>query len=95
MSAAPPGRGCATGAIWPDAPPTASGVNTVQVVPVPEPVNSLASGHTWLAVFAIIALATGNLDEAILLMLADIAHQLHQMRADGRDYFGNQDHGDQ
>jgi len=58
------------------------------------PVNSLASGHVWLAVFAIAALATGNIQEAFLLILADIAHQLHQMRADARDYSDNQDQGD-
>lgn len=47
-----------------------------------EPVNSLASGHVWLALFAIAALAMGNIEEAAILMLGDIAHQLHQMRAD-------------
>jgi len=59
-----------------------------------EPVNSLASGHVWLAVIAIAALAMGNIEEAAILMLADIAHQLHQMRADGRDYLDNQEQGD-
>lgn len=60
-----------------------------------EPVNSLASGHVWLAVMAIAALAMGNIEEAAILMLADIAHQLHQMRADGRVYLNTQKRGDQ
>lgn len=50
-----------------------------------EPVNSLASVHVWLIIFAIVPLATGNIEEAGIIMLADIAHQLHQMRADIRD----------
>ena len=59
----------------------------------PKP-NSLASGHIWLVLFAIAALAWGNIQEAFLLILADIAHQLHQMRADVRDYLDNQEQGD-
>jgi hypothetical protein len=44
--------------------------------------NSLASGHIWLVLFTIYAVYQGNMQMAFLLMLADIAHQLHQMRAD-------------
>ena len=58
------------------------------------PVNSLASGHVWLALFAIAALATGNDIEAPIIFLGSIGHELHQMRADVRDYLDNQEQGD-